>query len=298
MAEKDIDEALVEPDRLGLVFEQLRYLEEQYRTLEHVDAPPDDLKSSLTSAIAELEVLLVNQDLTVNGTMMLPQTDEFGHVIGNIQGDTTLQDCRLVGLVVLQEDISEVFQKGTIALQFAFGERVFQTFTEETTINYRAIVPASLCSINVINEVEDLLSDILPEDDDEIAHEIDISLLNGAIDLYRLARLILREFPNLSEMQREIYLNYIHKIGNINEYEVELSADEYVSYPLGDGEIEPVVLEEPQDLKGVFKGYTVSQVVDDENKQQFLLGVLMQPEGENIVLAIHVQDLTKFHIFT
>lgn len=296
MAEKNPLDTLDESNRLSLVFEQLSYLEERFKELEDVGDPPEDLQASLDGAVEELGELLANKDLCVSGLMIAPKTDEFGHVIGSVQIDDTLQSCRLVGLVVLKEGLSEEFSKGTIVLQFAIGGCEFNTLTESSSINYRATLPASMCTINIIDEMDELLSDMLPDDDDEIAAEINLALLDGTIDLHRLAICILNEFPSLTEMQREMYLNYIHKIAGLNEKEVDLLADGYVEYSSEPGDVETKEFDPPQKVEGAFRGYTISQVIDDKDQEQFLLGILVQPEEQDVILTIHVQDLAEFNI--
>jgi len=298
MAEQIAQETLSDSDRLDLVLEQLKYLDEQFCTLDEVDDAPDSLRTALGNAVEELSDLVGGQGISVSGTMVIPTTDSFGHVIGTAQAQGTLHDCNLHGITVINEELSDQFPQGAVTLQFAFGTQTFSTYTEETQITYMAIFPISQCNIHVVNELDDIMNDIAPEDDDEIAHEIDTALLNGPIDINKLASLVGTQFPDLSELQREMYLNHIQKVGNMGSMDVALTADEFVLYEYGNGEIEEHSFDEPLDVYGVFRGYVVSQVEDEGGREHFLLGVLVQSEDLGGLISIHAQDLTELTFVT
>lgn len=293
MSEYTTPEVLSESDRLPVVLEHLKYLEERYKVLEESEDAPEDLEESLHSTVEELSDLLMYKELSVSGYMMLPTLDEYGHVIGEAYAHGTQHGCTLTGLSVLGTDINEIFTRGTIVLQFEYGSISHDTYVESSDITYKTIFPVSQCSMHVVDELNELMLAVQPEDDDPIAHDIDAALHNSPIDLADLADLIHVAFPNLNDLQREMYLHYLHRTGNMDGREVLVAAQQFTLYGLHDGEADELEFTTAQDLNGPFQGFSVDQVVDDEGTDHYLLSILVYSPDLDGVASIRIQDINE-----
>lgn len=291
-------EILSSEDRLGVVLEQLKYVHEHSTSLDEGVDLPESIQRTLESAVEELGELLAFKDASVSGTMVLPTTDEYGHVTGTAQANGTIHNCKLSGVSMMGEAAGDgtVFIKGAVVLQFSYGRVAFDTYTEESEIIYKAIFPVTHCSINVADDLQDIWQDILPEDDDVIAEEIDLALLNTEIDLTTLSEIVRINFPQLSEMQQEMYLRYIQKVGDMSGRASKVSSQQFSFISLDTDERDELVFSEPQEIEGTFQGYTISIVEDEQEQAHYLLAILVYSPDLNAIASVFIQDIEALSI--
>ncbi len=282
-------------DTLDITLEHLKFLQDELSEIAPDEPMPSQLYDNLRDINTQLESSLGDQLVTVNGSVIIPTLDEFGHVTGIAQAQTIIEGTFTALLVQNLVDPNTELSSWVVGLQFDTGGTSFETMVEETTINYRFFAPVSRCTFSSL-ESDSGIEDIMPDDDDDYATEIDIALLDDAIDLGRVDDLVRQSFPNFSDLQREMYISYIRRVGSLSSRSVILASNRST---LIDGSLESAELlsiDEPQQFSGVFKDYYVSEVVDDEENTHFMLGIMCEDPDDGVMVFALINDLTSLKI--
>ncbi len=283
-------------ERLSLALEQMKYVQETLYKIPKNAPIPGVLYKRLTDATEELVAVTAYRDLTVSGTMLIPTTDEYGHVISQAQAEGVIHSCQLEEVIVCQSDVSYEVPHNTIGLYVVTGGTGFKTLVENSSIGYRAFLPVGLCTVRLTDDLEDIVDAMMPEPDDPIAEEIDLALMDDQVNLGQLDTVVREHFREISEMEREMYYRYIERAGYLGGGDVIIEACSFDFIDINTGESDGMNFDVEQVLTGTFQGYVVTEVEDDNGDAQHLLCVQIYSEELEGIITIHVRDIQSFKI--
>ena len=282
-------------DRLGMCLEHLSFLQEQLDSLADSEETPPTLTAEINSQEDVLGNIFDDRQVQISGSFSIPQTDQFGHVIGELAATGSLEGV-FSGVCLVQEGTTgNTINPGhrTLGLRFSYKKIQYSSSVEESVIEYHCFAPIKTCQVSLPYNLE---QEFTPADDDEFAEDVDVALLNEPMNWGDLADLVKSRFPKMNEMQRELYYEYICRTGSLPDCTLEFTSDEVKIYEASSGEQEVMHFEAPQKFKGEFIDYFVGEVEDAAGETQHLLGILCLDTDDDTVVYCYIQDLRDIHM--
>ncbi len=230
-------------DRLSLAFDALRYAQDQ------INDGVDELivTEAMEPWVRSLYELWLDKVISAEGdNMIFPDTESTAEVIGAVSrsGSATGMFTGIKWHRVFED--GEYLQT-VLGLQLYIDDKKFETIVQKQRREYFVFAPIESCSFHIF---EDMF--ITPEDDDEIAAEIDETLMNESIDFAELSKVIAERFTDMSEMQQQFYLDHINRMAAFTSITAIAPRELCIS---GDDEV--IVITEPSLIDGAFRGFYI-----------------------------------------
>lgn len=244
--------------------------------LVNAGLPLEDFQDDIDYHLRILEYCLSGEEVCVSGSLIIPDCDERGNVTGlaKAEGAVVGQFVK-VGCEILQTEGSDDSYL-EIGVCVTSGGVYTDSVVDASDIEYRTFAPLDSSTFYIYEDSENLL----PEEDNEIAQEIDIYLLNSPVDFAGLANYVNSKFKTMkSDLEREYYTSYINSLASFEQ----VTMLSHRIHALESDIIKHSSYDEPFVIDGMFGGFCLVEIIKANNPknlaQDYKLAMIVWDES-------------------
>lgn len=286
MADEIYPDGLSEEIQLYEAWNRMKDLQSRLNFLESSDFT--EVHNILNEYQTELWALYSEysgQKVSISGSnIAVPLLDETDTPSGHTIYKGTVPDAYFSGITV-----ADIDGRFLIGLKATTGQSSDVSLTHERTTTYNVFAPFESTSFTTL---DNSIVELLPEDDDEIAQEIDEAILSNPIDLPKLITLLQNIDPSTDEMKIDMYLRHANALSSFQ------TVTAIATHGFMFDEEDSISAFKPEDgfiLSGDFNAFRIAVITTDEGETiPKLLITGFDADGD--LMAVMAEDVTEIQL--